>query len=136
MTRWASTPAEYAATIVVWTVGEVIGAAVAPAVVADLSPAELRGLYQGVFGFSFAAAALVAPLVGGAVYDRLGGNVLWTGCAVLSFVTGAGHLALAPARSRRLPQLRATEGSAPHMPSDAIRARGRGPGGGPREAFR
>jgi MFS family permease len=108
-TMWASTPAEYAATVVVWTVGEVIGAAVAPAIVADLSPAALRGRYQGVFGFSFAAAALVAPLVGGVVYDRLGGPVLWTGCAVLSFVTAAGHLAVAPARSRRLALLRTEE---------------------------
>jgi MFS family permease len=119
-TTWASTPTEYAATVVVWTVGEVIGAAVGPAIVADLAPPALRGRYQGVFGFSFAAAALVAPLVGGAVYDRLGGQVLWAGCAVLSFVTAAGHLAVAPARSRRLAQLRAMEGPALHPASDAF----------------
>jgi MFS family permease len=119
-TTWASTPVEYAATVVVWTVGEVIGAAVAPAIVADLAPAALRGRYQGVFGFSFAAASLVAPLVGGAVYDRLGGPVLWTGCAVLCFATAAGHLAVAPARSRRLAELRAAEGAGQHVPSDAI----------------
>jgi MFS family permease len=119
-TMWASTPPEYAATVVVWTVGEVIGAAVGPAIVADLSPPALRGRYQGVFGFSFAAAALVAPLVGGAVYDGLGGRVLWTGCAVLCFITAAGHLAVAPARSRRLAELRAMEGPAPQPPSDAV----------------
>jgi MFS family permease len=119
-TMWASTPTEYAATVVVWTVGEVIGAAVGPAIVADLSPPALRGRYQGVFGFSFAAAALVAPLVGGTVYDRLGGHVLWAGCAVLCFVTAAGHLAVAPARSRRLAELRATEGPAQQPPSDAV----------------
>ena len=119
-TMWATTPGEYAATVVLWTVGEVIGAAVAPAIVADLSPTALRGRYQGVFGFSFAAAALVAPLVGGAVYDRFGGHVLWTGCAILCFVTAAGHLAVAPARSRRLAELRRTEGSEQHLPSDAI----------------
>ena len=119
-TMWASTPTEYAATVVVWTVGEVIGASVGPAVVADLSPAAMRGRYQGVFGFSFAAAALVAPLVGGAVYDRLGSHVLWTGCAVVSFVTAAGHLAIGPARSRRLASLRAAEGAVEHRPSDAI----------------
>jgi MFS family permease len=119
-TMWASTPAEYAATVVVWTIGEVIGAAVAPAIVADLAPAALRGRYQGVFGFSFAAASLVAPLVGGSVYDRLGGHVLWTGCAVLSFVTAVGHLAVAPARSRRLAEQRAAGQTADHLPSDAI----------------
>ncbi|MDX6233800.1 MAG: hypothetical protein QOH68_2872 [Nocardioidaceae bacterium] len=119
-TMWASTPTEYAATVVVWTVGEVIGAAVGPAIVADLSPPALRGRYQGVFGFSFAAAALVAPLVGGTVYGRLGGHVLWTGCAVVCFVTAAGHLAVAPARSRRLAELRAREGPAQQPPSDTV----------------
>ena len=37
-TAWASSVPAYAATVVVWTVGEVIGAAVGPAVVANLSP--------------------------------------------------------------------------------------------------
>jgi MFS family permease len=115
-TMWASTPAQYAATIVVWTVGEVIGAAVGPVVVADLSPAAMRGRYQGVFGFSFAAASLIAPLLGGAVYDRLGGPVLWTGCAVLAFLTAAGHLAVAPARARRLAWLHTIESSEPAVP--------------------
>jgi MFS family permease len=119
-TMWASTPGQYAATIVVWTVGEVIGASIGPAVVADLAPAALRGRYQGAFGFSFAAAALVAPLLGGAVYGRFGGAALWTGCAVLAFATAAGHLAVAPARSRQLAELRAAEGSTQHLPSDAI----------------
>jgi len=119
-TMWASTPEQYAATVVVWTIGEVIGAAVGPAVVADLSPAALRGRYQGVFGFSFAAASLVAPLAGGAVYDKLGGPTLWTACAVLSFVAGAGQLAIGPARGRRLAQLRALGSATDHTPSDAI----------------
>jgi MFS family permease len=108
-TAWASTPAQYAATVAAWTVGEVIGAAVGPTVVADLAPAHLRGRYLGVFGFSFAAASLVAPLAGGAVYDAFGGPVLWVGTAVLSFATAAGHLVIAPARTQRLRELRAAE---------------------------
>jgi MFS family permease len=108
-TAWATSVPAYAATVAVWTVGEVIGAAVGPSVVADLAPAALRGRYQGVFGFSFATASLVAPLAGGAVYQHLGGTVLWVGCAVLSFVTGAVHLAVGPARGRRLRELRTAE---------------------------
>jgi MFS family permease len=108
-TAWASTPAQYAATVATWTVGEVIGAAVGPTVVADLAPAQLRGRYLGVFGFSFAAASLVAPLAGGAVYDAFGGPVLWVATAVLSFATAAGHLVIAPARKQRLRELRAAE---------------------------
>jgi MFS family permease len=121
-TMWASTPGEYAITVVIWTVGEVIGASVGAAVVADLSPTALRGRYQGVFGFAFAAASLVAPLVGGAVYEHFGSDVLWTGCAVVSFITAAGHLAIGPARDRRLAELRAAEGSAePVHPTPSFR---------------
>jgi MFS family permease len=108
-TAWASSVPAYAATVAIWTVGEVIGAAVGPSVVADLAPTALRGRYQGVFGFAFATASLVAPLAGGAVYQHLGGTVLWVGAAVLSFGTGAAHPAAGPARGRRLRQLRDVE---------------------------
>ncbi len=113
-TAWASSVPAYMLTVVVWTVGEVIGAAVAPAVVADLSPAALRGRYQGMLGFSFSLAALTAPLLGGAVYQHVGGGALWVGCAVVSFATAAGHLAVGPARGRRLRELQATQPTTGH----------------------
>jgi MFS family permease len=65
----------------------------------------MRGRYQGVFGFSFAAAALVAPLLGGFVYDALGSNALWLGCGAVGLVTALGHLLIAPARRARLAEL-------------------------------
>ena len=108
-TAWASTVPAYVVTVVIWTIGEVIGAAVGPSVVADLAPARLRGRYQGVFGFSFATASLVAPLAGGWTYQHAGSTTLWVGCAVLSFAAAAGHLAVGPARGRRLRDLRAAE---------------------------
>jgi MFS family permease len=121
-TAWAGSVPAYAATVAIWTVGEVIGAAVGPSVVADLAPTALRGRYQGVFGFSFAMASLVAPLAGGAVYQHLGSTVLWVGAAVLSFGAGVGHLAAGPARGRRLRQLRDVEAAAarPQLPTEAV----------------
>jgi len=120
-TAWASSVPAYAATVAIWTVGEVIGAAVGPSVVADLAPTALRGRYQGVFGFSFATASLVAPLAGGAVYQHLGSTVLWVGAAVLSFGAGLGHLAAGPARGRRLRQLRDVEAAArPQLLTEAV----------------
>jgi MFS family permease len=119
-TAWASSVPAYAATVVVWTVGEVIGAAVGPSVVADLAPVRLRGRYQGVFGFSFATASLVAPLAGGWTYQHLGGTTLWLACAVLSIGAGAGHLAVGPARGRRLRELRAAEVEAQRMLADVV----------------
>jgi MFS family permease len=121
-TAWAGSVPAYAATVAIWTVGEVIGAAVGPSVVADLAPTALRGRYQGVFGFSFATASLVAPLAGGAVYQHLGSTVLWVGAAVLSLGAGVGHLAAGPARGRRLRQLRDVEAAAarPQLPTEAV----------------
>lgn len=36
--------------VAIWTVGEIAATSVAPAIIADLSPVELRGIYQGIFG--------------------------------------------------------------------------------------
>jgi MFS family permease len=119
-TAWAHSPGGYAATVVVWTVGEVVGAAVGPAVVADLSPAAMRGRYQGMFSLSFSVAALVGPPLGGAVYSSLGGTALWAACGVLGLATGAGHLAIAPARRARLAQLRRQTGQPGHEPTAAV----------------
>ena len=118
-TAWASSVPAYAATVAVWTVGEVIGAATGPTVVAGLSPAALRGRYQGLFGFSFAAAAMCAPLLGGTVYQHLGGTVLWVGCFAVSMLNAVGHLFAGPARARRFAAIAAAEGRQP-APSDAV----------------
>jgi len=107
LTALAHTPQEYAATVAVWTIGEVIGAAVGPTVVASLSPTHMRGRYQGVFGFAFAAGALIGPLLGGSVYDSLGSSALWLGCGALGAATAVGHLLIAPARRARLAELAA-----------------------------
>lgn len=72
-----------------------------------------------MFGFSFATASLVAPLAGGAVYQHLGGTVLWVSCAVLSVAAGVGHLAVAPARGRRLRELRVAEADAQRLLADS-----------------
>lgn len=115
-TAWASTMTTYALTVVIWTIGEVIGSSLGPAVVAELSPASMRGRYQGAFTSTFSLAAFVAPVAGGWVYDSFGGRALWLGCAGLSFVSAAGHLLAGPARSRRLAALATTPAPAPAHP--------------------
>jgi MFS family permease len=82
----------YAASIVVWTVGEMTFVPIASAVVADLAPAELRGSYQGAYQITWGACAFLAPLVGGVVLGRLGPSVLWTACAVAGVLGAAGAL--------------------------------------------
>lgn len=84
----------FALSIGVWTLGEIAGSTVAPAIVADLSPVESRGLFQGAYGAAWGLSAFAGPLVGGAVFQRFGAGVLWFGCLVLGLLLAGGYLAL------------------------------------------
>ncbi|ACL67727.1 major facilitator superfamily MFS_1 [Anaeromyxobacter dehalogenans 2CP-1] len=92
----------YVLGVMLWTLGEVVGFPVANAVVADLSPAALRGRYQGAYSMSWGVAFTLSPLIGGEVMSRFGARTLWIGTLVLGAILAAGHLAAAPARRRRL----------------------------------
>ncbi|WP_405582909.1 MDR family MFS transporter [Streptomyces sp. NBC_01190] len=90
----------YAATVVVWTVGETVYAPASAAVVAELAPDHARGRYQGVFGFGTSAATCLAPLAGGLILDHGGSAPLWGGCAVLGTVAAVAFLLILPAKRR------------------------------------
>jgi MFS family permease len=102
--------AVYALSIAVWTMGEIAGATVAPAIVADLSPIDMRGLYQGVFGSAWGLAHFTGPVLGGWVMERLGGRGLWLACLAAGIVLAAGYLAMAPGASRRILAVRSATG--------------------------
>jgi MFS family permease len=106
LTGFAHTVPLYAATIAVWTIGEILTAPTSSAVVSDLSPPALRGRYQGMFAFAWAAASFVGPVLGGFIMSHFGVNVLWVSCFVVGTVVALGHLAVAPARARRLSAIR------------------------------
>ena len=76
----------YFMTVAVWTMGEITASAVAPALIADLAPVELRGLYQGIFGSAWGLSLFLGPVLGGWVYERLGPTALWLGCFLLGCV--------------------------------------------------
>jgi len=100
-TALANTFPLYAISVGIWTIGEIAASAVAPAIIADLSPVELRGLYQGIFGSAWGLSFFIGPLLGGWVYEHLGATPLWVGCLVLGMLIALGFLALsAPARNR------------------------------------
>lgn len=91
----------FALSVVIWTLGEIAATSVGPTIIADLSPVELRGLYQGIFGAAWGLSYFIGPLAGGWVYDYWGSNALWVGCLILGFVVAFCYLALsAPARRR------------------------------------
>jgi MFS family permease len=85
--------------VAIWTLGEIASTSVAPTIIADLSPIELRGLYQGIFGAAWGLAYFIGPLAGGWVYENLGSNALWVGCLMIGIVLTVCYYALrVPAR--------------------------------------
>jgi MFS family permease len=83
---------------VVWSTGELLGMPAASAVVAQLAPPDLRGRYQGAYGFSFSAGMTLAPILSGLVLAHAGSTALWTACLAMGTATAALHFALGMAR--------------------------------------
>jgi MFS family permease len=102
LTAVATTLMGYVLSVAIWTLGEIAGAAIAPTIVADLSPPELRGLYQGVFGAAWGLSLFSGPLIGGWVFQHLGATTLWTGCLAIGFLLSLGYLALSAPANRRM----------------------------------
>ncbi len=100
-TQLAGSIPAYAATIVVWTFGEIFSLPVGPTLVAGLAPAEIRGGYQGVYQMAWSAASLAAPLIGSALMGSHGAAALWTSCLAMGVSVSVGYTLLArPARGR------------------------------------
>lgn len=95
----------YMLAVGVWTVGEICMAPANASIVADHSPADMRGRYQGAFGLVWSLGMVLAPVLSGRVIAAANTNALWAICAGLGLVTAAMHLSLGKARRRRLQQL-------------------------------
>ena len=65
--------------MVVLTMGELILVPTSSKYVADLAPADLRGRYMSIYWLSWGLARTLAPLIGGLLNDRLGGQAIWLG---------------------------------------------------------
>jgi MFS family permease len=87
-----------AATVVIWTFGEMILMPGMAAYVAETAPPERRGEYMGLYTMAFSLAFAVGPWAGTEILDRFGATVLWGG----AFVCGA----LAAAMMARVEQPR------------------------------
>jgi predicted MFS family arabinose efflux permease len=105
LTAFAHTPIAYAATVLVWTAGEMLNSPSNAALLAGMSPVSMRGRYQGAFGLSWQVASFLAPTLGGAVRDHAGNAALWLGCLALALVAAVWSLLAAPARERRVAQM-------------------------------
>lgn len=113
-TALADTLTLFIISVVIWTLGEIAATSVAPAIIADLSPVELRGVYQGIFGSAWGLAAFIGPLAGGWVYEHWGSDALWTGCLLLGIALAFGYLAMSAPAKRRMEQTRAKSATHHH----------------------
>jgi predicted MFS family arabinose efflux permease len=103
LTELAGSLSIYAFTVVIWTLGEILGSTIAPVIISDLSPPDMRGLYQGIFGSAWGLAFFLGPALGGFIYGELGSGVLWAGTAALGLLLFVGYLLLGIPARRRLP---------------------------------
>ncbi|MFD8973125.1 MDR family MFS transporter [Streptomyces sp. NPDC059593] len=90
-TALAGSSVAFAATVIVWTVGEMIHVPTNAAATARLAPEHARGRYQGVMGMSWAVAGFIAPIAAGAIVGGPGPDVLWTATAAIGVLAAVGY---------------------------------------------
>lgn len=78
----------FALSTVIWTLGEIGNTPTSSSIVARMAPTELRGRYQGLYQLAWSGAAVLGPLVGGALFTEFGGSPVWIGCLVLAGAAG------------------------------------------------
>jgi predicted MFS family arabinose efflux permease len=71
-----------AATVLVWTTGEMLSLPFLTGWVGDRAGPGSAGSYMGLFSVSISIAFVLGPLAGTWVYERYGGTLLWCGCGV------------------------------------------------------
>jgi MFS family permease len=76
---FAHTAAAIAATVVVWTIGEMILLPSMSNYVAELSPPDRRGEYMGLYSMSWGIAFALGPWLGTVVLEQFGRVTLWGG---------------------------------------------------------
>lgn len=105
MNAFATTVPLLVLVVVTFTFGEMICMPVSAAYMANLAPAEMRGRYMGVYGFSWAVAIVCGPVIGMTLFST-NPILLWTLCGVLGLIA-ATIISLKPAEARNsstLPQ--------------------------------
>lgn len=74
-----------AATVVIWTIGEMIYAPVSGAYVTNLAPERYRGRYMGIWHSMFSGGMLLGPILGTMLY-QYDPDALWITCGVVGVV--------------------------------------------------
>ncbi len=76
-----------AATVVVWTFGEMILLPASAAYVSEIAPRGRSGAYMGLYSMGFSVAFAIGPLLGVQAMERLGPGSVWIGAFICGCVT-------------------------------------------------
>lgn len=74
--------------MVIITLAEMLVSPTGQAIVAKLSPEDMRGRYMAVFGFSWTIPNAIGPLMAGIVMDNYNPNWVWYGAGIFMLVAG------------------------------------------------
>jgi MFS family permease len=100
-------------TTALFTLGEMTSMPVSGAYVADLAPADRRGLYMGAYGMVWALAMVFGPSLGMMLFS-VSRPALWATCGLFGLLASAVILA----RVRSTPQAAPTAGIATTLSLD------------------
>ncbi len=86
--------AGFAASTVIWTLGEIVTSINMGVFLAKHSPANWRGSFQSFMGVFYSGGWTLGPLIAGPVLQGAGSRALWAGTAALCLVWALGAAAL------------------------------------------
>jgi MFS family permease len=86
VTGLAHTVPLLAATVVVWTTGEMLYSPMAAAHMSGLAPEQYRGRYMGILTTTWSLGMIAGPTLGTMLFERHEA-ILWSACAVLGVVS-------------------------------------------------
>jgi predicted MFS family arabinose efflux permease len=90
-----------AATVLVWTCGEMLSLPFLSGWVGNRAGEKSVGSYMGLFSVSISIAFVLGPLAGTWIYQRFGGTPLWYGCGVVGLFLGTAFSILSAGPARR-----------------------------------
>lgn len=71
--------------VVLWTIGEMLYFPMSAAHVANVSPSDMRGRYQGAWGIAWGAGAVIGPMAGTELFEWHP-RMVWVACGVCSVI--------------------------------------------------
>ncbi len=98
LTGFAHTIPALGATVIVWTIGEMLSSPLSGAYVTRLAPERYRGRYMGMLTLMFSIGMMTGPTIGTLLLQK-SEALLWATCAVVGLLSGG--LALYAPHHRR-----------------------------------